>query len=110
MKRNTTINLDQELIARTRAYAAAHGTTMTKLIQSHLEALTREEAVGARDALLLWSEGRISPEEACRRIGLRDGAALLVHAAARDVPMPIPPRHEIEAQAEEFVALWRATA
>ena len=36
--KNTTLNLPASLIARTKAYAAAEGTTMTAIVRSHLEA------------------------------------------------------------------------
>ena len=35
-KRNTTFNLDDELVQRGKAYAAAHGTTLTALVRDHL--------------------------------------------------------------------------
>lgn len=110
-KRNTTLQLPEELIARTRAYAAAHGTTMTHLIQSHLEKITASaEADVGNDVLRLYSEGRLGTRDACRRLGLRDGSELLLALAERHLPVPLPPPHVIEAQAEEFVQLWKSLA
>ena len=109
-KRNTTLQLPEELIARTRAYAAAHGTTMTRLIQSHLEKITAADADVGNDVLRLYSEGRLGTRDACRRLGLRDGSELLLALAERHLPVPLPRPHAIEAQAEEFVQLWKSLA
>ena len=110
-KRNTTLQLPEELIARTRAYAAAHGTTMTRLIQSHLEKITASaDADVGNDVLRLYSEGRLGTRDACRRLGLRDGSELLLALAERRLPVPLPPPHVIEAQAEEFAQLWKSLA
>ena len=79
MLKNTTLNLPEELIARTKAYAAAHGTTMTALVRQHLEAITSvDENQPANDPLVAYSEGRLSRNEAIRMLGLRDYAQLLV--------------------------------
>lgn len=110
-KRNTTLQLPEELIARTRAYAAAHGTTMTRLVQSHLEKITASaDADVGNDVLRLYSDGRLGTRDACRRLGLRDGSELLLALAERQLPVPLPPPHVTEAQAEEFVQLWQGLA
>lgn len=109
MKRNTTLNLPEDLIGRTRAYAAAHGTTMTRLIQAHLEAITAEAAPGpAPDALERYSRGEIDARTACRQLGLRDGSELLIALSERGLKIPLPPPHEIEAQADDFARLWKS--
>ena len=42
--RNTTLNLPEELIAQAKSYAAVRGTTVTAIVRSHLEAVTRGQA------------------------------------------------------------------
>lgn len=110
MKRNTTLNLPEDLIARTRAYAAAHGTTMTQLIQSHLEAITTKPDQEDTSALDLYASGRITERDACRRLGLRDGAELLLALSKAGLQMPLPPMHILEQQADDFARLWKDTA
>jgi len=39
--KNTTFNLPDDLVARAKAYAAAHGTTMTAIVREHLEAVLK---------------------------------------------------------------------
>jgi len=108
MLRNTTLNLPAALVARAKAYAAAHGTTMTAIIREHLEAVTSEGADPiAEDPLLAYSQGRLGRGEAVRLLGLRDYAELLVALGKADLPMPLPPPHEIENQAVTFARLWR---
>lgn len=107
MKRNITLNLPNDLIARTRAYAAAHGTTMTQIIQTHLETITAEQQSAEKTALELYSEGSLGTREACRALGLRDGAELLIALSEHGLPFPLPSPHVIEGQADTFARLWR---
>lgn len=110
MLRNTTLNLPDELVSRARAYAAAHGTTMTAIIREHLEAVTADGAPRVTDdPLLAYSEGRLARADAIRLLGLRDYAGLLVALGDADLPMPMPPQHEVENQAVTFAKLWRAS-
>ncbi|CAN7327770.1 hypothetical protein LJR231_001788 [Phyllobacterium sp. LjRoot231] len=60
-----------------------------------------------RDALTAYSKGLLSRREAIRRLGLRDSADLLVALGDANLPMPLPPEHEIASQAATFVKLWR---
>src|SRR4051812_45103291 len=108
MLKNTTFNLPDDLVARVKAYAAAHGTTMTALIREHLEAITATDKNGiADDPLLAYSQGRLARSEAIRLLGLRDYAELLVALGDADLPMPLPTHQEIENQAETFAKLWQ---
>lgn len=108
MLRNTTLNLPDELVSRAKAYAAAHGTTMTALIREHLEAITATGAPSPyHDPLLAYSQGKLSRADAIRELGLRDYAELLVALGDADLPMPLPPPHEVENQAATFARLWR---
>ncbi len=108
MLKNTTFNLPDELVARVKAYAAGHGTTMTAIIREHLEAITSDTAnLSEEDPLLAYSKGKIARDEAIRRLRLRDYAELLVALGDADLPMPLPPAHEIENQAVAFGKLWR---
>lgn len=110
MLRNTTLNLPDDLVARAKAYAAAHGTTMTAIIREHLEAVTSDGASPITDdPLLAYSQGRLARNEAIRLLGLRDYAALLVALGDADLPMPLPSAHDIENQAVTFAKLWRQT-
>lgn len=107
MQRNTTFNLPDKLVAKAKAYAASHGTTMTAIVRSHLEAITGLEAVDPVDPLLAYSQGRLSRREAKGLLGLRDDAALLVALGDADLPLPRPAPHEIENQAVLFERLWK---
>ncbi|MCE6958544.1 hypothetical protein LAZ40_05700 [Cereibacter sphaeroides] len=62
------------------------------------------------DVLRLYSAGRLSTRDACRRLGLRDGSVLLMALAERGLPVPRPAPHVLEAQAEDFVRLWKSLA
>ena len=107
MQRNTTLNLPDALLQKTRAYAAAHGTTMTAIIRSHLEAVTSNgSSLPGDDPLLAYSEGRLSRRETIRLMEMRDYAELLVRLGEADLPMPRPAPHEVENQAVLFEKLW----
>ena len=108
MQRNTTLNLPDALVQKTKIYAANHGTTMTSIIRSHLEAVTSDgSSAPENDPLLAYSEGRISRRETIRLLELRDYAELLVGLGEADLPMPRPAPHEIENQATLFERLWK---
>ena len=108
MLRNTTFNLPDDLVARTKSYAAAHGTTMTAIVREHLEAVTMDGAdTIADDPLLAFSRGRMARNEAIRLLGMRDYAELLIALGDADLPMPLPPPHDIENQAVTFARRWR---
>jgi len=110
MLRNTTLNLPDDLVARAKAYAATHGTTMTAIIREHLEAITSEGSDPVTDdPLLAYSQGRLARSDAIRLLGLRDYAELLVALGDADLPMPLPSPHEIENQAVAFARLWKQT-
>ena len=108
MLKNTTFNLPEELMARAKAYAANHGTTVTAIIRGHLEAVTSTASHGSTEGpLTAYSAGRLSRNEAIRQLGLRDYAQLLIALGDADLPIPRPPAHELENQAATFVGLWR---
>lgn len=108
MVRNTTFNLPEDLVARAKAYAAKHGTTMTAIVREHLATVTSEGADPiALDPLAAYSRGLLARNEAIRLLGLRDYTELLVALGDADLPMPSPPPHEIENQAAMFAKLWR---
>jgi len=110
MLKNTTFNLPDDLVARAKSYAAAHGTTMTSIVREHLETVTSDgrDAV-VSDPLVSYSKGLLARNEAIRLLGLRDYAELLVALGDADLPMPLPPPHEIENQAAILVRLWKQT-
>ena len=108
MLKNTTMNLPEELLTRVKEYAARNRTTMTAIVREHFEAITEPEREPAEDdPLLAYSKGLLSRAETIRRLGLRDYAELLVALGDADLPMPLPPAHEIENQAATFVRLWK---
>lgn len=110
MQKNTTLNRPQDLINRTKAYAATQGTTMTAIIRAHLEALTSDAHPGQiENPLLEYSQGKLSRADAIRLLKLRDYAQLLVALGDVNLPMPFPPPHEIEQQAATFTKIWRQT-
>lgn len=90
MLRNTTLNLPDDLVARAKSYAAAHGTTMTAIIREHLEVVTSDGADPITDdPLLAYSQGRLARNEAIRLLGLRDHAELLVALGDADRIHPV---------------------
>jgi plasmid stability protein len=108
MLRNTTINLPDHLVNQAKAYAAAHGTTMTALIRNYLELVTNDgEVVPQNDPLFEFSTGKLSRNDAMKEVGVRDYAGLLIALGQADLPIPIQPAHEIENQAAVFVKLWK---
>lgn len=108
MLKNTTFNLPDDLVARVKSYAAAHGTTMTAIIREHLEAVTSNGINPITDdPLLAYSKGRLDRNDAIRLLGLRDHAELLVALGDADLPMPMPSPHEVENQAVAFAKLWK---
>lgn len=81
---------------------------MTAIIREHFEAITSDTANNIEeDPLLAFSKGQIARDEAIRLLGLRDYAQLLVELGDADLPMPLPPAHEIENQAVAFAKLWK---
>ncbi|MBB4054080.1 plasmid stability protein [Devosia subaequoris] len=108
MLKNTTFNLPEELVAKAKAYAADHGTTMTAIVRSHLEAVIGADGPEAvYGPLLAFSKGEISSEDALRELDLRDYSELLVALGDADLPMPMPAPHEVENQAALFERLWK---
>ena len=106
--KNTTFNLPAALLAKAKVYAANHGTTMTAVIRAHLEAITEgPEATSSHDPLLAFSQRLLTSREAVRLLGLRDYTDLLAALGEADLPIPMPPPHEIENQAATFVSIWR---
>lgn len=110
MLKNTTMNLPETLIARVKAYAAEHRTTMTAIVREHFEAIVEpEREIADEDPLLAYSKGLLSRSETVKRLGLRDYAELLVALGDADLPMPLPSPHEIENQAATFSRIWKAS-
>ena len=108
MLKNTTFNLPSELVARSKAYAASHRTTMTAIVREHLEAVTSRGGVrAADDPLLAYSQGKLGRDEAIGLLGIRDYAELLVALGDADLPMPLPPAHDVENQALAFARIWK---
>ena len=108
MLKNTTMNLPEELLARVKTYAAQNRTTMTAIVREHFEAITEPDRKPADDdPLLAYSKGLLSRRETIRRLGFRDYAELLVALGDADLPMPLPPAHDIANQAATFARLWR---
>lgn len=70
----TTIRLDDDLLRVAKQHAAAHGTTLTKLIEDALrEVLARRPARDAKPfRLVTFGEGGLRPG-----VNLDDSAALL---------------------------------
>ena len=107
MLRNTTFNLPEDLVARAKAYAAGHGTTMTAIVREHLATITSDPSAGiTTDPLISYSRGLLARDEAVRLLGLRDYAELLVSLGDADLPMPSPAPHDVENQATVFAKLW----
>jgi hypothetical protein len=108
MKRNTTFNLDDELVQRGKAYAATHGTTLTALVRDHLEKVTGYRSNdGANDPLAAFSRGEIDKALAIEQAGLRDYAELLIALGDRGLDLPRIPPHELNAMTENFVRICR---
>jgi hypothetical protein len=107
MLRNTMLSLPDDLIARVESYAAAHGTTMTAIIEKYLETVASDAFNPVSgDPLRSYSQGRLSINDAIRLLGLRDYAELLVTLGDADLPMPLPRAHDVDNQAVAFAKLW----
>ena len=106
--RNTTLNLPAPLIAKTKAYAATHGTTMTAIIREHLETITASDEEAGNNPLQAYADGLITRDEAIRDVGLRDYAGLLVALGDAGLTPPWPAEHEIENEAALFARIWNA--
>lgn len=108
MLKNTTFNLPDDLVARAKAYAASHGTTLTAIVRDHLETVTAgQKPEATEDALVAFSRGRITKEQAISSLELRDYAQLLIRLGDADLPLPSLPAHDIENQATTFVRIWK---
>lgn len=107
--RNTTLNLPDTLIAQAKAYAAAHGTTMTAIIRSHLEAVTAEAERPDEGPLGAYAAGSTGREQAICQARVRDYAELLVALGDAGLAPPRPPPHEVENEAATFARIWRST-
>jgi plasmid stability protein len=105
--RNTTLNLPDELVQRTKAYAAQHGTTMTAIVRAHLETITATARSARPEALEAYSKGLLDRGDAIRALGLRDHADLLVALGAAGLPMPMPPPNVVDNQATNFERIWK---
>lgn len=105
--RNTTLNLPEELIAQAKSYAAVRGTTVTAIIRSHLEAVTRGQAPRpAQGALEEYAAGALGRERVIREVGVRDYAGLLVMLGDAGLAPPWPSPHEVENEAVLFERIW----
>lgn len=105
-KKNTTLNLPESLITRTRAYAASHGTTMTAIIREHLETVTAEPEPQEDDPLHAYAAGLITREAAIKSTGVRGFAQLLIVLGDAGLTPPRPPQHEIDNEAHLFERIW----
>jgi len=102
MLKYTTFKLPEALVAKSKAYAATHGTTMTAIVRQHLEAVTSDGASDVEDdPLLSYSQGRLGRHDALRLLGLRD--------YTEELPMPLPPPQEVDSQAARFAELWTSS-
>ena len=106
--RNTTLNLPASPIARTKAYAATHGTSMTAIVREHLEAVTAEGGESGNNPLQAYADGLMTRDEAILAVGVRDYAGLLVALGDAGLRPPWPAEHEIENEAAVFVRVWNA--
>jgi plasmid stability protein len=110
MKRNTTFNLDDELVQRGKAYAASHGTTLTALVRDHLTRVTGYRPNdGTNDPLVAFSRGEIDKAQAAEQAGVRDYAELLIALGKRGLDLPRLPPHEVDAMTENFLRVCRET-
>ena len=108
MKRNTTFNLDDELVQLGKSYAAAHGTTLTALVRDHLTRVTGYRSNdSANDPLVAFSKGEIDKAQAIEQSGFRDYAELLVALGDRGLDLPRLPPHEINQMTENFLRICR---
>ena len=110
MLKYTTFKLPEALVAKSKAYAATHGTTMTAIVRQHLEAVTSDGASDVEDdPLLSYSQGRLGRHDALRLLVLRDYTELLIALGDAELPMPLPPPQEVDSQAARFAELWTSS-
>ena len=96
-----TACLPDSLVAKARAYAKSHKTTLSAIVRGHLVEMVAED-----DPLLAFSQGKMTKEAAMEKLGLRDYAGLLVALGDADLPLPALPDDELDRQADVFAALW----
>jgi len=54
--KNVTFSLDEQLLARSRAYASAHQTTLNQLVRDLLERTVRADPTSELKAFFEWAD------------------------------------------------------
>jgi len=68
------------------------------------------DAAKARtEALLKFSKGLLTKEQAINAVGVRDYAELLPMLGDANIPLPLLPQEELDRQVETFVDLFRSS-
>jgi len=102
MLTSAKFELPDTLLSGALAYACEHNTTLTALLITQLETITKVEI---SDPLVQFSRNLLTKEQAVQAAGLRDYAQLLVSMGDADLPLPSQPPAEISHQAAIFAEL-----
>jgi hypothetical protein len=101
---NITFAVDEMTLAHAKAFAAEHGTTLNKLVNSFLSGIQanrpRRAESEAQQVCLDYSLGNRSLTEAADALGLQDGGLFLALMRRTGLPLPRLGNDEIARQAD----------
>ena len=101
---NITFAVDAITLAHAKAYAAVHGTTLNKLVNSFLGSIQanrhRPAESEAQQVCLEYSLGNRSLTEAADALGLQDAGLFLALVRQTGLPLPRISEREIARQAD----------
>jgi plasmid stability protein len=97
-----TINIDDRLLRASKVFAAEHGTSISKLVRTHLSELTGMAPNSTTaDPLELFSRGAIGRKDAMSALGV-DYGALIDLLVERGLSLPSLPDDELERMADDM--------
>lgn len=98
--------VDEDDLARAKAYVARHGGSLNKLVSALFASLGRDDPAEpmaldpAVKTLLAASMGKISLMEAAQQLGLPDAGYVLQLLAEKNLPLPRLPQNFVAQQLE----------
>lgn len=110
--KNVTLAVDEEILRAAKIYAAAHDTSVSRLVRDYLAELTGLAIPSGDEAttiLLRYSQGRLRRREAMEALGL-DYGTLLLELSQRRLPLPRVAESDAKAMADNFVQAWKSTS
>lgn len=108
---NITFAVDELTLAHAKAFAAEHGTTLNKLVNSFLSGIQvnrpRPAESDAQQVCLEYCLGKRSLTEAADALGLQDAGLFLALVRKAGLPLPRLTEDEIARQAEVSKEVFR---